>query len=123
MCQGLRLCPNGNDLKWCRNATSWSIPAGWKPLFERSDLVNCNDLEATDKDPRGQLIEKVNVKDGLNYHCLNRRDEDPFLKKANSSETGQKSWLENFETACPEKFRRCLGNRADECVGKYNISR
>ena len=80
--------------------------------------------DESDGHPHGQWIEATEKGDGLNYHCLNRKDEDPFLKKANSSETGKKSWLENFETACPEgdSYRRCLGNRHDKCVGKYNIS-
>ena len=67
-------------------------------------------------DPQGQWISPSEKGDGLDYHCLNRRDENPFLKKANS-------WLENVNSACPDRKRRCLGNRADECIGKYNIER
>ena len=75
-------------------------------------------------DPQGQWISPSEKGDGLDYHCLNRRDENPFLKKANTT-TDNNSWLENVNSTCPngEDYRRCLGNRADECVGKYNISR
>ena len=86
--------------------------------------------DESDGHPHGQWIEASEKGDGLDYHCLNRQDENPFLKKANTSESGKKSWLENVKTACPDKYRndrneyrRCLGNRHDECIGKYNISR
>ena len=121
---GVPLCPNKKDLNWCWNATSWEAPEDWTPMrgSDANIKVKCA-WDESDGHPHGQWIEATEKADGLDYHCLNRQDEDPFLKKANTSETGKKSWLENFETACPNEQRRCLGNRADKCICKYNISR
>ena len=36
VCQGVPLCPNQSDLKWCKNASTWGQPqADWKPLYEK----------------------------------------------------------------------------------------
>ena len=132
---GIPLCPNKQDVRWCQNATSWEVPENWTPMFGRDRKVKVKCSYETDKDPRGQWINDSEKGDGLDYHCLNRKDENPFLKKANTTKTEKKSWLENVNSTCPDVItngisfngkhndRRCLGNRADECVCKYNISR
>ena len=69
------------------------------------------------KNIQGQQIDPVNVNDNR-FHCLNRKDEQPFdvAKKTNGT------WLDYFEKPCDSGYRRCLGDRADQCVhvqGKF----
>ena len=122
---GIPLCPNKQDVRWCQNATSWEVPKNWTPMYgsDGKVKVKCS-LNKKEKDPRGQWISPIEKGDGHTYHCLNRKDEKPFLKKVNTTRE-ENSWLENVNSACPygEDYRRCLGNRADECICKYNISR
>ena len=120
---GVALCPNKEDLKFCKNATSWSLPdPDFKPIwFSNSDnYVSCNSLK-DQPIPQGQQIKPSTNNDGRVYNCINRRDEEPFKanKAVNSTEGGaQKKWLDNVKQPCPEgtKYRRCLGQRADHCV-------
>ena len=67
----------------------------------------------------GQPIDPLNVNDNR-FHCWNRKDEQPFdvAKTTNGTNDGnQKKWLDNFEKPCEDKYhRRCLGDRADQCV-------
>ena len=33
LCKGVALCPNKEDLKYCKNATSWTLDdSEWKPI-------------------------------------------------------------------------------------------
>ena len=122
LCKGVALCPNKEDLKFCKNATSWSLPdTDWKPINLVDDnYVSCNSLK-DQPIPQGQQIKKSTNIDGRVYHCLNRRDEEPFKanKAVNSTEGGaQKKWLDDVNSPCPKGtiYRRCLGQRADHCV-------
>ena len=91
--------------------------------------MSCNHLALPDKrNLQGQQIKKSTNNDGRIYHCLNRRDEEPFKanKAVNSTEGGaQKKWLDNVNKQCvptydsvddPNHYRRCLGQSADHCV-------
>ena len=133
LCMGVALCPNKEDLKFCKNATSWSLPVAdkWKAIDEH---VYCHvEGKPDSQSPHGQLIKKSTNNDGRIYNCVNRRDEEPFKanKAVNSTEGGaQKKWLDDVNSPCPIedsqniKYRRCLGQRADHCVwaaGKFLI--
>ena len=129
LCKGVALCPNKEDLKICKNATSWSLPdADWKPIYlsDTDNYVSCNHLK-DQPNPQGQQIKKITNNDGRVYNCVNRRDEEPFKanKAVNSTEGGaQKKWLDDVKKPCPTEFwdsdpnhyRRCLGQSADHCV-------
>ena len=78
----MRLCSNGNDLKWCKNATSISIHPGWKPL---PTLVNCNYINSDKPGPDGQWIKQEEKEDGSTFNCVNRKDENPFVKTKNQT--------------------------------------
>ena len=79
------------------------------------------------KNLQGQQINPQNVNDNRFFDCLNRKDERPFdvAKTSNGTNDGnQKTWLDNFENPCEQgsSYRRCLGDRADQCVhssGKF----
>ena len=122
-CNGTQLCNNSNDLKWCKKATSWSLPeAKFAPL---PGQVKCT-LDENDQGPQGQWINKAQLQDGLAYYCLNRADKNPFAKTANQHNEedkgeAKKTWLEEVNEPC-DKYnkRRCLGNRADQCVCKFS---
>ena len=76
LCNGLQLCNNGNDLKWCKKAISFSLPeAKWASL---NNYVKCT-LDENDQDPQGQWIEKVQNQDSLAFHCLNHPSDLHFL--------------------------------------------
>ena len=124
LCNGLQLCNDDIDLKWCKKATSWSLPeAKFLPLRGRAQ-VKCT-LDENDQDPQGQWIEKVQNQDGLAFHCLNRVDENPFAKTTNQPNEddkgkAKKTWLEEVNEPCNYSGeRRCLGNRAHQCVCKF----
>ena len=125
LCKGVALCPNKEDLKFCKNATSWSLPDAEK-LEAIRDHVYCHvEGKPDSQSPHGQLIKKSTNNDGRVYNCVNRRDEEPFKanKAVNSTEGGaQKKWLDDVNSPCPikdtwrVKYRRCLGQRADHCI-------
>ena len=114
------MCPNKEDLKYCRNATSWGLTdANWNPIEGKQ---SCNNLGQPDeqKNLQGQQINPQNV-DNRFFDCLNRKDEQPFdvAKTTNgTNDANQKTWLDNVETPCVQgsEYRRCLGDRADQCV-------
>ena len=121
LCKGVALCPNKEDLKFCKNATSWSLPNAntWAAAI---DHVYCHvEGKPDSQSPHGQLIKKSTNNDGRIYNCVNRRDEEPFKanKAVNSTEGGaQKKWLDDVISPCPKgpEYRRCLGQRADHCI-------
>ena len=121
----MRLCSDGRDVKWCSKvATTLSVPPGWMPLVNH---VNCNYLDSNETRPNGQWIRLHKNEDGNTYHCLNRKDEDPFAKTKKQMEDikRKKSWHEEVNNSCPDKryegkyYRRCLGNRPDRCQCKF----
>ena len=126
LCNGSALCPDKEDLKYCQNATSWGLTdANWKPIL---GLVSCDHLDQQpdeQKNLQGQQINRLNVNDTRFYQCINRKDEQPFdvAKTTNGTNDGnQKTWLDNVEKPCDHKYkyhRRCLGDRADQCVDSY----
>ena len=42
LCKGMPLCRNKEDLKWCKSATTWTVPENWKPL---ADIIFTESLE------------------------------------------------------------------------------
>ena len=124
LCKGKRLCANGNDLKWCKNATSLTIPPGWKPLYGH---VNCNYINSNVTGQEGQWVKKEGKYDTTTFNCFNRKDENPFIKTTNHNENVQKegdAWLDAVRKPCPygKDYRRCLGNRPDLCIGKFLVN-
>jgi hypothetical protein len=132
---GVSLCPKEEDLKFCKNATSWNLPdADFKPLqLSNTDVdnedkyVSCNHLK-DEPNPQGQQIKISTNKDGHVFNCINRRDEDPFKENTAEVEVGaKKNWLDYVNEPCSKQLyqgRRCLGQRADLCVwarGKFPI--
>ena len=112
VCKGIPQCSNKEDLKWCKNATSWSLPhKNWKPL---DGLERCTHPGQPEYHP-GQWIYPEVKGDGL-YQCYNRADEVPF--SANKIKDAKKTWLELVHTPCPNRNRKCLG-RGDQCVNPY----
>ena len=119
VCQGVPLCPNKSDLKWCKNASSWSQPdAEWKPLHD-SFLCSLSHLPNMTKH-NGQWIEDEEAGDGRVYNCLNRMDETPFVQRRTknaSKNASKKTWQEWVNEPCDYiSKRRCLGTRPDQCV-------
>jgi len=82
LCQFRQLCENKEDLKWCMvKDTNWILPDNWKPLHGHENDFNCLlGGKLSEVGPQGQWIDEAGVNDGV-YHCLNRRDEDPYAKK------------------------------------------
>ena len=120
LCEGMRLCSNGNDLKWCKNAKSISIHPGWKPL---PNLVNCNYINSDKPGPDGQWIKQEEKEDGNAFNCYNRKDENPFVKTENKTEQKKDTWLEDVKEPCEKSWeRRCLGNRPDRCIRKFLLN-
>ena len=126
LCNGTALCPNKEDLKYCQNATSLGLTdTNWKPINGKQ---SCNNLGQPDEQKKlqGQQIDPLNVNDNR-FHCWNRKDEQPFdvAKTTNGTNDGnQKTWLDNVEKPCEKgsEYRRCLGDRADQCArsrGKF----
>ena len=117
LCKGNSLCNNKNDLQWCKNDTSWNqtIPFDWKPIYQH---FICTPKPQQDViDFHGQWMKETKRGDE-NYHCLNRDDENPFVR--NTTSTG-KSWLEWITTPCFDKeSTRCLGGRPDQCVSAFS---
>ena len=133
LCKGSALCPNKEDLKYCQNATSLGLTdTNWEPINSyyvvkknKTKRVrgtqSCNNLGQPDEEKKlqGQQINPLNVNDNQ-FHCWNRKDEQPFdvAKTTNGTNDGnQKTWLDNVEKPCESIYhRRCLGDRADQCV-------
>ena len=125
LCKGTPICLDMRDLKWCKSDTNWDIsnaysisPPTMGPLIRHVKCIL--QKNSTNKKTNGQWINKKERGDGKVFHCLNRGDENPFseAKKQNEPETGvKKNWMEWMKTPCPFKYyRRCLGNRPDQCV-------
>ena len=34
LCKGMPLCKDKEDLKWCKNSTTWTVPDNWTPLAD-----------------------------------------------------------------------------------------
>ena len=117
LCKGTPLCANKQDLKWCKNSTKWSIDPG--PL---DDHYKCTSRHSSNEtNSNGQWIKDVEREDRRIFHCLNRGDENPFSETKRKNATEEKSketWMELVNMPCDDgkKYRRCLGNRPDQCV-------
>ena len=133
LCKGTPICPDMRDLKWCKNKINWnisdanSIPSPTPgPLLGHIKCILQKDSTNT-KANNGQWIQKKNKGDGMVFHCLNRGDENPFSENKRKNATEEKSketWMELVNMPCDDgkKYRRCLGNRPDQCVdsiGKF----
>ena len=77
LCKGIPLCENKNDLKAC----GMEIPNmdNWKPIHTLSTCTPINHPEYIM--PFGQTVLNESIADGIQYNCLNRGDENPFLGK------------------------------------------
>ena len=127
------MCSNKEDLKWCKNATTWPVPDNWKPLndpaIEQDGLVDipllkCSFLQ-NDTNPQGQWFSQLTK--GRVYNCFNRADENPFSKEKNGADNILNNWLQLVKTQCDdrpfwdENERRCLGDRVDSCVDAVGV--
>ena len=125
------LCDNGNDLKWCKNATFLSQQNhDWVPIwFDHYNKIKCNlTHELNDKVPNGQWIFETEKNDGR-FNCLNRDDERRriFVGAKTNIETtddnGMKTneitelptvdygekWFQEVNSEKDDRKRRCLG--------------
>ena len=127
LCMGTPLCKNKNDLKLCKNATSWNLAnADWKPIVFFSIcpmMPQKNEITSF-----GQQIKVDQMEDAIEFNCLNRADENPFMikKQLENNETEVNSWLQLVNKPCSEDdiifpfssyFRRCLGVLPKQCIG------
>ena len=117
LCKGVPFCGNKEDLKWCKAASMWTIPDNWTPMYNlktKQKQEKCTSLN--DTDPNGQWIDPEDKKDGI-FQCINRKDENPFSKQINV--TDGNSWIESVNSPCDYSwYRRCLGDKPTQCVGK-----
>ena len=118
VCKGDPKCSNMNDLKWCKNTTSWNQPTNWTSIYDRSI---CNLTPQTDS--HGQVIPKSQRGDRV-YHCYNRADENPYSNERINDGNGtedESEWLQWINTPCAQDGdldykRRCLGKHPEQCV-------
>ena len=90
-------------------------PSLSKPHLSKCSLRN----QPNDTSANGQWIKPVEQEDGRLFHCLNRGDENPFAETRRNTEDGsKKTWMDWVNTPCEKgkKYRRCLGQRPDQCV-------
>ena len=104
VCKGNPQCSNMNDLKWCKNATSWKEPTNWTAInsYSTCDLTPLLDGMAS----HSQVIQKDQRYDKI-YQCFNRADESPYSKKENNydnvTDDGDGTdWLQLVNTPCPD---------------------
>ena len=115
LCKGVPLCDTKEDLKWCKAASTWTVPDNWTPMIDKNEHVQQKCTTLNDTDPQGQWIDSEKKKDGI-FQCINRKDEKPFSKKKNV--TDGYSWIELGNSACEHLYRRCLGDKPNQCVSK-----
>ena len=74
------MCDNKEDLKWCKDASTWTVPDNWTPMKDGyvQAREKCTTLNETN--PQGQWIFPEDMMDGI-FQCINRKDEDPFSKQ------------------------------------------
>ena len=129
LCMGTPLCENKNDLKLCRNATSWNLAnADWKPVvFSSTCPLTPQNNKITSY---GQFIKVDQMGDKNQFNCYDRADENPYnMKMFDTNGT----WLQLVKKTCSiddiimpfsAHFRRCLGKKPAQCVGadcKFDI--
>ena len=66
----------------------------------------------SDNTEHGQWIKVRTFNDSI-FHCLNRKDENPYVK------IGKKPWDGN-KTCTKKNYRRCIGQRSDLCIDAYS---
>ena len=136
LCNGISHCANKNDLKWCKNGTSWSLPNNWvlPKDIEGDEGLDYSVCSSDNKLP-GQLIPKDKRGD-RQYNCIDRSDEIPFKKSKGTDtfESGntdeKKTWLQLVHEPCGtdgagRSQRRCIGQGASQCTPiscKSNLS-
>ena len=115
------MCPNKEDLKWCKAASMWTVPENWTPMVVHivdghvQAQEKCTTLNETN--PQGQWISPEDMIDGI-FQCINRKDENPFSKQKNV--TDGNSWIELVNSTCGLHLgqRRCLGDKPTQCVSE-----
>ena len=71
LCEGIPLCKNKADLKWCRSAPI-ATEAHWKD-FPRHYSAKCVFGNQTDgRSPNGQWISPFGKDDKHTFHCSNQ---------------------------------------------------
>ena len=124
-CKGVPRCRNMNDLRWCKNTTSWNEPTNWTSIYAHSV---CNLTPQPDgMASHGQVI-ITNQKDDGEYNCLNRVDESPYSNQETKYDNETKDgvdWLLWANTPCPDDTygspqRRCLGRHPEKCVPLFH---
>ena len=114
------MCPNKEDLKWCKAASLWNVPDNWTSMSDGSWDGTPNVQEKctiflNDTDPRGQWINAEDFFDGKRLQCINRTDENPFSYQKNL--TDDYRWLQLVHSSCfHSNSRRCLGDKPNQCV-------
>ena len=130
LCNGISQCANKNDLKWCKNGTSWTLPNNWVVPKDYVTDLEYSVCSSDNKFP-GQLIIK-DKRDDRQYNCIDRSDENPFKKskRTDTVESGntdeKKTWLQLVHEPCEKSYeRRCIGQGASQCTEiscKSNLS-
>ena len=117
ICQGVPLCPQKEDLKWCKETPL----TDWEPFVTYHipdiDYWYCKLVKQPNRtNLQYQQIQKGHEQDKF-YHCLNRYDENPFDKSRNQTKDSEQKWLDEVNGSCESEWeRRCLGYRSDTCV-------
>ena len=129
LCNGISQCANKNDLKWCKNGTSWTLPNNWVMPIDHNTDREYSVCSSGNKLP-GQLILKEKIGD-RQFNCIDRSDENPFKKskQTDTVESGntveKKTWLQLVHEPCEkDNERRCIGQGASQCTSigcKSNI--
>ena len=81
--------------------------------FEKKHL-KCKLPGDSDNTEHGQWTWPQTFNDNI-FNCLNRKDENPYVK------IGKKPWDGN-KTCTKKNYRRCIGQRSDLCIdaaGKF----
>ena len=123
ICEGVPLCPNKHDLRWCKETPIQN----WMPFSYLSNQEYLNFTYCTLSDhPNRTDLQYQQIKEFAKgnkfYNCLNRLDENPFFKKLGNDTgdiTEEELWWINVNTTCEyDKWprRRCLGHNSDQCI-------
>ena len=116
LCNGISQCANKNDLKWCKNGTSWTLPNNWVVPKVFENLNKEYSVCSSDNKPPGQLILKEK-NDDRQYDCIERSDENPFKKSKRTDTVEKKTWLQLVHEPCESNDdRRCIGQGASQCT-------
>ena len=123
ICEGVPLCPNKHDLRWCKETPIQN----WMPFsyyYDTGIFLNFTYCTLPDQPNRTDLqFQQIKDSDKGNklYNCLNRLDENPFFKKIGNDTgdiTEEELWWINVNATCEYEIvmRRCLGHNSDQCI-------